>query len=103
MPCLAATYADLKGEATRAWAEAMLMMRPQPFSFMAGTARRIAWNAPDRLMARMASHFSTGNSSIGATCWMPALLTMISMPPNVSAVWRTMWAIALGLLMSAGE
>jgi len=44
MPCLAATYALLKGEATSACAEAMLMMRPQRFAFMPGTARRIVWN-----------------------------------------------------------
>ena len=30
----------------------------------------------------IASHFSGGNSSIGATCWMPALLTRMSTAPN---------------------
>ncbi len=29
-------------------------------------------------MAIIAFHFATGNSSIGATCWMPALLTRMS-------------------------
>ena len=35
-----------------------------------------------RLIAMIASHFSTGKSCTGATCWMPALLTRMSMPPN---------------------
>ena len=30
----------------------------------------------------IACHLSTGNSSIGATCWMPALLTRTSTAPN---------------------
>jgi hypothetical protein len=34
---------------------------------------------------------------------MPALFTIMSTEPNISTVWRTMWAIALGLLRSAGE
>ena len=36
------------------------MMRPQPRAFMPGTAARMAWNADDRLMAMIASHFSGG-------------------------------------------
>ena len=43
----------------------------------------MVWNADERLIAMIWSHFSTGNSSIGATCWMPALLTSTSREPNV--------------------
>src|SRR5919199_1914593 len=75
MPCLAATYADLNGEPTSEWAEAVEMMRPHLRRFMPGTAARMAWNAADRLIARIWSHFSGGKSSTGATYWMPALLT----------------------------
>src|SRR4051794_2505554 len=37
-PCLAATYADLFTLATRPWADAMLMRRPQPRCFIPGRA-----------------------------------------------------------------
>src|SRR5271165_3974545 len=81
-PCLADTYADLNGEATSEWAEAVLTMRPHFCAFMPGTAARIVWKAEERLMARIASHFSGGNSSIGETNWMPALLTRMSTVPS---------------------
>ena len=32
---------------------------------MPGSAARMAWNADERLIARIASHFSGGNSSTG--------------------------------------
>ena len=31
-----------------------------------------------------ASHFSAGNSSTGATCWMPALFTTMSNAPDIA-------------------
>ena len=58
------------------------MIRPQPFAFIAGSASRMVWNAAVRLSAMIRSHLSTGNSSIGATCWVPALLTRMSGPPK---------------------
>ena len=36
------------------------MMRPHLRAFMPGTAARMAWNAADRLIAMIASHFSIG-------------------------------------------
>src|SRR4030095_13539825 len=75
------------------------MMRPQPRFFMCGTAARMPWKADDRLMAMMASHFSIGNSSIGETNWMPALLTRMSTLPNVlspGAVTRGACALDVG-------
>src|SRR5215213_2839031 len=83
-PCLAATYADLLGEAMRLCAEAVLMMRPQPFDFIADTANRVVWNTAERLMAMIASHFSGGKLSTGETCWMPALLMRMSGAPSSS-------------------
>src|SRR4051794_26244676 len=79
------------------------MMRPQPRFFMPGTAARMLWNAEDRLMAIMASHFSIGNSSIGDTNWMPALLTRMSTAPKVLSPSLTISATSAGLVMSAGE
>src|ERR1700694_1557232 len=51
----------------------------------------------------IASHLSTGNSSIGETNWMPALLTSTSTEPNVFSPSAIMSAISAGLVMSAGE
>jgi len=45
---------------------------------MIGTAALVAWKAEVRLMAMIWSHLSVGKSSIGATCWMPALLIRMS-------------------------
>ena len=41
MPCLAATYAALKGEPTSPWADAILMIRPKPLWRIAGNADRV--------------------------------------------------------------
>src|SRR5712664_3047893 len=54
-------------------------------------------------MAMIASHFSGGNSSIGDTNWMPALLTRMSTEPKVFSPSATISAICAGLVMSAGE
>jgi hypothetical protein len=89
--------------ATRPCAEAVLTMRPQRRVFMPGTAARMAWKAADRLMAMIKSHFSSGNCSIGATCWMPALLTSTSTEPNALSAVLIMAAISAGFAMSAGE
>jgi hypothetical protein len=51
---------------------------------MPGMTSRVAWKAELRLIARMASHFSAGNCSSGATNWMPALLTRMSTLPNAA-------------------
>ena len=48
----------------------------------AAAPARMVWKAADRLIARTASHFPGGKSSIGATCWMPALLTRMSTRPK---------------------
>src|SRR5580658_3660724 len=103
IPCFADTYATLNGEATSECAEAVEMMRPHLCAFMPGTAARTAWNAAVRLMAMIWSHFSIGNSSIGATYWMPALLTRMSTEPNVVSAVLIMPAMSAGLVISAGE
>jgi hypothetical protein len=42
----------------------------------------MVWKAEDRLIAMIWSHFSIGNSSIGETYWMPALLIRMSIAPK---------------------
>ena len=79
------------------------MIRPHFFRFIAGSAARIAWKVAERLMAMIWSHFSTGNSSIGATCWMPALLTRMSTAPEPVSASAIIAAISAGLVMSAPE
>src|SRR5215216_1248182 len=77
-PCLAATYALLYGEARRPWTEEMLTTRPQPRSYMPGSTARARRNGVSTISASMAANRSGGNSSTGATCWNPALLTSTS-------------------------
>jgi hypothetical protein len=91
----------LNGEATSEWAEAVLMMRPHFCAFMPGTAARMAWNAAVRLMAMIASHFSGGNSSIGETNWMPALLTRMSSEPILLRASAIIASISGPFVMSA--
>ena len=52
-------------------------------------------------MARIAYHLSTGKSSTGATCWMPALLTSRSMQPNSPSARPIIASMASTRLMSA--
>src|SRR5215470_731637 len=103
MPCLAATSADLNGDPTSACADAMLMMRPHLFLSIDGKASRVVWNADDRLMARIAYHFSGGKSCNAATCWMPALLTRMSRRPDDCSVFSIISRIACGFDISADE
>ena len=79
------------------------MMRPYLRAFMPATTARVAWNAEERLMAMIASHFSGGNVSIASTCWMPALLTSTSTRPNDLSAISTMPRMSAGFDMSAGE
>ena len=77
------------------------MMRPQPRAFISGTTAWIRWKAADRLIARIASQRSAGNDSTGATCWMPALLTMMSTRPNACRASSAIARMADGSPMSA--
>src|SRR6184192_1839627 len=57
-------------------------VRPQPRCFICGSTALMVWKLADRLTASTASQRSSGNSSIGATCWMPALFTTMSTRPS---------------------
>src|SRR6516225_6263601 len=79
------------------------MMRPHLFLSIDGKASRVVWNAEDRLMARIASHFSGGKSCNAATCWIPALLTRMSSRPDDCSVLSIISRMACGFDISADE
>src|SRR5215218_6193838 len=61
----------------------MLTTLPQPRSYIPGRTARASRNGASTIRASMAANRSGGNSSTGATCWKPALLTSTS-----AASWR---------------
>ena len=73
------------------------MIRPQPCWRMAGSARRMVWNAAERFTASASFQRSAGKSSIGAKCRTTALLTSKSTRPNVTAANCIISAICAGL------
>src|SRR6266508_3024291 len=77
-PCLAATYALLNGEARRPCTEEMLTIRPQPRSYMPGSAARASRKGASNMTRSSSAKRSGGNSCTGATCCSPALLTRMS-------------------------
>ena len=81
----------------------MFTIRPKPRADMAGTTALLAWKAADRLTASTWSHFSSGKSASGATCWMPALFTRISTGPSVRAAVSIRARTSDGQAMSAPQ
>ena len=67
------------------WADddEMVTMRPQPASIMSGTAAWRQWKVPVRLTAIMRSQASALISRKSTNPSMPALVTMISIAPEV--------------------
>ena len=67
-----------------------------PCCLISGRANLMVWNAAERWMASISFHFSTGHSSTGSTCWMPALLTSTSGPrENCSLIlWYKFWILS---------
>src|SRR5690242_12915583 len=56
----------------------MLTIRPNPCSYMCGSAARASRNGASSITARMSRNFSGGNSCTGATCCRPAQFTSTS-------------------------
>src|SRR4051794_23788329 len=77
-PCLAATYADLYGEARCPCTEDTWTSLPQPRSYIPGKRPRASRNGASSISRWMKPNRSGSNSSTGATCWMPALFTRMS-------------------------
>src|SRR4029453_12334511 len=56
----------------------MLMIRPNPLAYMCGSAARMRRKGASSIRASIPLNSAGSNSSIGATFWMPALLTRMS-------------------------
>ena len=54
------------------------MIRPNPLAYMCGSAALMRRNGASSIRARIRRNSAGSNSSIGATFWMPALLTRMS-------------------------
>ena len=61
-----------------------MMLPPVPCLYICRSAARVVRKAPSRWMASIFFHLANSNSSIGATIWMPALLTRMSTRPKAS-------------------
>src|SRR5262245_44690619 len=66
-----------------------MMLPPRPERCMWGSTARVVRNAPSRWMAIIFFQSAKGNSSIGCTIWMPALLTSTSTPSHSRATAAT--------------
>ena len=80
-----------------------LMMRPPPRSSIDGTTAREHTSAPITLTFITRSHQSSGNvriDALGISFMSAALLTRMSMPPNVSIASCAIAAAASGSVMS---
>src|SRR5690242_4785428 len=62
-----------------------MMLPPLPCLYIWRSAARVVRKAPSRWMASSCFHLANGNSSSGATIWMPALLTRMSRRPKALA------------------
>ena len=72
--------------------------------FMPGTAARMAWNADDRLMAMMASHFSIGKFLDRRDVLDAGIVDQdVDASRRSSRASAIMSAISAGLVISAGE
>ncbi len=54
------------------------MIRPYSCRYICGRAARASRNGASTISRRIRRNISGGNSSTGATCWIPALLTRMS-------------------------
>ena len=66
-----------------------MMLPPLPAAYMCGRQALVVRKAPSRWMASIFFHSAKGNSSIGCTIWMPALLTRMSTPPQAATTAAT--------------
>src|SRR5215831_2191693 len=91
-PALEAAYAPERGTATTPAMDEMLMMRPERWPRMTGTANRDIRNVPRRFTRTTSSHTSTGTSAMSPRsrpCGAAALLTRMSSRPCRAAASLT--------------
>src|SRR5438034_4398166 len=67
----------------------MLTIRPNPCSYMCGSAARASRNGASSITARISRNISGGNSCTGATCCRPAQLTSTSAWPARAAASKS--------------
>ena len=79
----------------------MLMTRPPPCLIMCGTARRVQRIAPKTFNSKSAAHLASSVSRKAPRCELPALLTRISMRPNLAATALMNCSMSAALLISA--
>ena len=79
------------------------MMRPQFRRFIPGSAALMAYQLEAKLIAMIASNFASGNSSIGATNWIPALFTRMSTTPSAASASAIICRTASAFDRSAAE
>src|SRR5882762_4959248 len=66
-----------------------MTLPPRPERCMYGSTARVVRKAPSRWMASIFFQSANGNSSIGCTIWMPALLTSTSTPSQARTTVAT--------------
>ena len=76
-------------------------MRPQPFARIDGQKYLVSKKGAVSIRLMMNNHFSSGKSSIGETCWIPALLTRMSQRPKDSSTRSARARHPAALLRSA--
>src|SRR4051812_25970017 len=81
----------------------MATNRPSPLARSAGHAALASRNGLVSSSARIASQRSSGNSSIGATCWKPALAITASRRPKRSSVVSTAARLPSRVVRSAAS
>src|SRR5712692_1531963 len=77
-----------------------MMLPPEPCLYIWRSAARVVRNAPSRWMLSSFFQSANGNSSIGATIWIPALLTSTSILLNCSIVRATPASTCCSLVTS---
>ena len=65
------------------------MILPRPRGIMLRATALPTWKTPEMLVCSSRCHLSSGKSSSGARCWMPALLTRMSIGPTSRSMRST--------------
>ena len=89
-PCLATAYGPFFTDASFECTEPVNRIVPPRFcAYMCRRHARVVRNAPSRWIARSRFQFANEKSTISSKCWIPALLTRMSMPPSDAAAAST--------------
>ncbi len=96
-------YPPCAGWGWRVTMEATITTEPPPRARMAGSAARVIWSEPNRLVSMILRQMARSTSSkLWKASKRKALLTSTSMPPNSSTPAAIRRAHASGSVMSVG-